>query len=484
MSQNLSQKKASRCAPYVAVVGGGIAGATAALHLAELGAKVALLEQGPGLVNGPPICHLHAGGNLYREISSDQCLNLLRQSIETVRLYPFALNVRPTVIATPLTDSGSPNELLPRLQVIQQAYRELVEQDPLNAVLGHPDDYYRLYQRDELEQLAQRGQPEPPSGADDWMVPFARSANLDQLKYPVVLVQEFGLSVFRLAASVTLALENHPNCELLTNCRLEGANKTDSGWQLSCVSESDGAKPLNVDFLVNASGYRSGSVDDMTAQPRERLVEFKSAYISQWQESNMQWPEVIFHGERGTPQGMAQLTPYADGYFQLHGMTQQITLFTDGLVASGNTSSQPVLPQRLEDKIHQGWQQEVVNQRTERAIAHVSRFIPAFASATTAGKPLYGAQQIPGRDPSLRAVDVSFTDKQYARIEIVKASSAYQAADKIARYLGLARVDEKGQSIEQLHTSVACLDSDRVQAKAIELAVSRNYPPSLAKQTG
>ncbi len=30
-----------------------------------------------------------------------------------------------------------------------------------------------------------------------------------------------------------------------------------------------------------------------------------------------QWPEVIFHGERGTPNGMAQLTPYPDGFFQL-----------------------------------------------------------------------------------------------------------------------------------------------------------------------
>ncbi|EDQ02061.1 hypothetical protein [Shewanella benthica] len=41
-----------------------------------------------------------------------------------------------------------------------------------------------------------------------------------------------------------------------------------------------------------------------------------------------------FYGERGTPQGMAQLTPYPDGYFQLHGMTQDITPFNNGLVAS------------------------------------------------------------------------------------------------------------------------------------------------------
>ncbi len=92
--------------PSVAVVGGGIAGATCAMLLAEQGLNVSLIEKGPSLVNGPPICHLHAGGNLYREISEKQCKELLRQSIDTVRLYPQCLNVRPTVIAVPKSDKG------------------------------------------------------------------------------------------------------------------------------------------------------------------------------------------------------------------------------------------------------------------------------------------------------------------------------------------------------------------------------------------
>ncbi|NRA83431.1 MAG: FAD-dependent oxidoreductase, partial [Gammaproteobacteria bacterium] len=66
----------------VGIIGGGIAGSTIALHLAQLGINVSLIESGPSLVNGPPICHLHAGGNLYREISQEQCLTLLKQSIE------------------------------------------------------------------------------------------------------------------------------------------------------------------------------------------------------------------------------------------------------------------------------------------------------------------------------------------------------------------------------------------------------------------
>ena len=59
---------------HVGVIGGEIAGSTVALRFAELGLGVTLFEAGPSLVNGPPICHLHAGGNLYREISDSQCL--------------------------------------------------------------------------------------------------------------------------------------------------------------------------------------------------------------------------------------------------------------------------------------------------------------------------------------------------------------------------------------------------------------------------
>ncbi|EXF71952.1 pyridine nucleotide-disulfide oxidoreductase family protein, partial [Vibrio parahaemolyticus AQ3810] len=40
---------------HIAVIGGGVAGATAAIHFAELGFKVSVIEKGVSLVNGPPI---------------------------------------------------------------------------------------------------------------------------------------------------------------------------------------------------------------------------------------------------------------------------------------------------------------------------------------------------------------------------------------------------------------------------------------------
>lgn len=469
----------------VAIVGGGIAGSTAAIHLSEMGLDVTLLEKGPSLVNGPPICHLHAGGNLYREISEQQCLELLRQSIETVRLYPHSLNIRPTVIAVPHSDGGDPNELIPRLKSVADAYQSLVEESRDNQVLGEPRDYYKLYSLSDLQELAQKTQPKQPESTDDWVIPFAKYTDLSALKYPVVAVQEFGMSVFRLSATANITLEKNPHCTVMTETVLTDAQWNDDHWILSYEQSSGQTSSLTADYLINASGFETGKIDDYLGTNRERLVEFKAAYVTQWPDCSDEWPEVIFHGPRGTPQGMAQLTPYADGYFQLHGMTEGITLFEDGLVTSDSSSSQPQLPKRLLKKINSGWSSEMINQRTTSAIQHMSQFIPSYFSSTVAGKPLFGAQQIPGSDPSLRAADVSFEGERYARIEVVKASSALEASRKIATFWFEPSASDTGDhSIDLRHPVTCSLSQAEIEERALQLASERNYPQSLAKISG
>ncbi|EKO3565307.1 FAD-dependent oxidoreductase [Vibrio metschnikovii] len=470
-------------APSLAIIGGGVAGATAAVHLSELGLKVTLLEKSAGLVNGPPICHLHAGGNLYREISQQQCIELLRQSIETVRLYPHTLNRRPTVIAIPHSDPGSVQEVLPRLEVIRSAYQQLVAEDCHNKMLGEPSDYFRLYQQDELERLALKSQPKVPTSFDDWLIPFAQHTDLSQLKYPVVAVQEYGWSVFRLAASAHLTLDALPNCQVITQATLVDSKFVDQQWQLTYQDRDGYPQLLQCDYLINACGYETGKIDDLTQHPRQRLVEFKAAFVTHWPRCHQEWPEVIFHGPRGTPQGMAQLTPYADGVFQLHGMTQDITLFSDGLVSSTAESSQPCLPAYLQEKLTQGWSSQALSERTLRAIQHMSQFVPEFACAEVGGNPLFGAQQIPGVDASLRAADVTFEANQYARIEVVKGSSALEAARRLVSTWQLADVDS-GLSIEQQHPVCLSFSEQQIEQKAIELAEQRGYPIALAKVVG
>ncbi|EGU33923.1 hypothetical protein VII00023_17359 [Vibrio ichthyoenteri ATCC 700023] len=481
----------------VAVIGGGIAGATTALHLAEQGINVDLIDKNPSLVSGPPICHLHAGGNLYREISLKQCIELLRQSIDSVRLYPHTLNKRPTLIVVPHSDGGDPCALLPRLEQIRSAYQSLVQQDGANQVLGEPNDYFRLYYRDDLELLKQRVQPEQPNEHDDWLIPFAQQVDLDNIKYPVVSVNEFGWSVFRIAASAMLALERLPNCQVKLSTQLTDMTLSGAQWRLTTTNSNGQQQERTLyDYVINACGFETGIVDDLVNAPRKRMVEFKAAYVTKWSTNQQWWPEVIFHGPRGTPDGMAQLTPYHSSIFQLHGMTKDITLFDDGLVGSDGHSSQPQLPQRLAKKISNGWCESVRIDRSNKAIEHMSRFVPNYANAEEFGLPLYGAQQIPGDDETLRAADVSFAGHHYARIEVVKGSSALEAANKIVEQWQLVGchqdvVDNKagsdsasGMTIEARHPVSCSLTEEQVVFKAEQLARARGYPVELAQVYG
>lgn len=468
----------------VGIIGGGIAGSTAALKFSELGLDVTLFEKRDSLVNGPPICHLHAGGNLYREISEKQCAELLRQSIDTVKLFPHTINIRPTVIVTPTTDDGNADEILPRLDFLQNYYQSLVDVDGSNAVLGDPQNYYVTYEKEQLTALREKTQPETPATFDDWMIPFARHTNLDNIKYPVVAVQEFGWSVFRLSSTLDLALASKINCDLRMETEVEKVEKTNGGW---CVSHSrlseETTQYTQVDYLINAGGFETGMVDDWTQRPKQRFVEFKAAYVTRWEDCDQQWPEVIFHGQRGTPNGMAQLTPYADGVFQLHGMTEDITLFHDGLVTSNDKSSQPALPNYLLSKIEAGWSESEQMTRTNRAIEHIAQFIPSFASAEMASKPLYGAQQIPGEDSTLRASDISVEGTNYARMEIVKASSAIEASDQIAAHMHSYQMISDKQRFQSYEFLNGIQESD-VVGRAVELAIQRDYPEELALVAG
>ncbi|MBU2869499.1 FAD-dependent oxidoreductase [Colwellia sp. E2M01] len=480
----------------IAILGGGVAGSTIALRFAELGLDTTLIEKGPSLVNGPPICHLHAGGNLYREISDEQCLTLLKQSIDTVKVYPQSVNIRPTVIALPKTDHGQPMDLLPRLEKLRDRYSELVEQDHRNKVLGEPAGYFRFYSRTEIDALVGKPIPSKATRASDWLISFANCTDLDKLKFPVLLVQEYGLSAFRFAAIASLAIERLPSCHLQTNSQVIAvkANEDNLGWQVSIKqSGSEVIQQQQFDYVINACGFKSGEIDDMVSAKRQRMVEFKAAYVAHWSQCKGLWPEIVFYGERGTPQGMAQLTPYPDGYFQLHGMTQDITLFDQGLVASSLQSAQPKLAPQFIEKIDKKWPEQLIQNRTLGSIEHMAQFVPEFSSATVAAKPLFGAQQIPGEDPDLRAADVSFHGKHYARAEIVKASSALAASDAIlANLVECGLIDDvltsEGAEIvlkdylteHYFPVSQQCSDSE-ITERAVLLAKQRDYPVALAK---
>ena len=476
----LSKEKAK-----IAIVGGGVAGASAALYFGQLGLDVTLFEKESSLVSGPPFCHLHAGGNLYREISDVQCVTLLKQSIDFLRFYPFIVDYRPTVIVLPNSDSGTPEALFPRLALLTREYEALIAQDTDNKVLGESENYYKSYDRAEIEALKQQALVKTPKSCDEWMIPVARNIDLDKVQFPLIMVQEYGLNLFRLAAGAALTLENLDSVTLHTNSIVHNVQKNcnDTGWVLSYLKD-ELSHEESFDYLINAAGFRTGKIDDMLGAPCKAMVEFKAAYVSRWDESDdIRFPEIIFHGERGTPRGMGQFTPYPNGYFQLHGMTKGITLYEDGLVANTAVSCQPKLGQNFIEKIEKSWTKEETSERTNSAIRHLSQFIPAFKTAHVGSKPLFGAQQIPGDDPTLRVAEVSFPRERYARCEIVKVSSVLDMIDAITKQLidlGYVEVDMLGK---RDFADVAKLNESAIKKRAESIAKKREYPASLANRT-
>jgi glycine/D-amino acid oxidase-like deaminating enzyme len=461
----------------IAIVGGGVAGATAARYLSELGLEITLFEKNSSLMNGPPMCHLHAGGNLYREISDEQCMTLLEQSIDFVKYYQQAIDFRPTVLIVPQSDALKPEAQLSRLKKLKRHYQQLVEKNEGNGVLGGVEEYYRLYSEEKCRLLAQREPLEHPISDDEWMIPVVKSVALEKVQFPLIMVKEYGINLFRLAALLTHTLEEKFNCNLLLSHKVVKVERCEEGFSIFYEHEGR-TRRETFQFLINAAGFQTGEIDDMLGFPRKRFVEFKAAYVTQWKRDASKWPEVIFHGERGTPRGMAQLTPYPGGVFQLHGMTHEITLFPKGLVQSSLKSAQPRLDALFYGKMEEGWQQSVVEERTQKAIEHVAHYIPSFATAKSTLKPLFGAQQIPGVDETLRTADVTFEGTNYARCEVVKANSVLTMVDTIVEklvtegFLEKSMLAERGNNREKV-------DEATLKKSATDLASCRYYPKSL-----
>jgi hypothetical protein len=462
----------------IAIIGGGVAGSTTALYLGNLGLNITLFERENDLISGPPFCHLHAGGNLYREISDAQCVALLKQSIDFLKYYPYVVDYRPTAIVVPKTDRSKAEDLIPRLRLLRDEYKKLIELDAQNKVLGDYENYFKLYYKEDMDKLKLKDTSEFPKTADEWMIPVAKNIDLENVQFPIVLVEEYGLNLFRLAAGVKLSLENLQNVDLLTRTTVEDISASKGFYEISYLKDSK-KESKNFDYIINAAGFRTGKIDDMLGVPCKRMVEFKAAYVTQWDNDTL-FPEIIFHGERGTPQGMGQFTPYPDGHFQLHGMTEDITLYKDGLVANTKMSCQPKLKDDFIKKIEDSWDEKEVEKRTKKAIEHLAKFIPAFADAQVASKPLYGAQQIPGDDPTLRVAEVSFVKESYARCEIVKVSSVLSMVDAIVDELIKLDFLNKDAYKSRDLSHLKKLDEKQIKELAKTIAKTKGYPSSIS----
>ena len=465
----------------VGIIGGGISGVVTAAQCADQGSDSILFEQENCVVSGPPFCHLHAGGNLYPDISEEQCRQLMKQSINIARLFPQSIDERPTFISVPKTEKIELARIEQRLEMLVAYYKELIKEDPSNEIIGTPENYYKTYTKEDIIALAAQPTVKHPTAPDEWMGNAVKLIDYETLKMPLILVQEYGWNLFRLGAQGQLALTKAEQCQLHLNTKVKKVKDVrtenwDHNWEIHTED-----KIYKVNYLVNSCGFKTGELDKLLDINVERLIEFKAAYVSKWQAIPGLIPELIFHGERGTPNGMAQLTPYCEDYYQIHGMTKAITLFEDGMVQSKRNEAQPEFNEGIQHKLRRKWDEAEINTRTQQGIDFVATHVPSFKSATVGGPPLYGAQQIPGDDPSLRVGEVSFPSPSYARSEIVKASSALVVANQI-----IAKIQEEGiiPSIAEKKKDNALLASitkDEIDILASKLTVQRGYPEALSR---
>lgn len=465
----------------VGIIGGGVSGTVIALELSNLGIDNVLIEQKESVVNGPPFCHLHAGGNLYPEISDEQCKALLKQSIDMARIFPQSIDERPTFISIPKSEKYEIEKIEQRLKTLVEYYKELIREDSSNEVIGSPEDYYRLYSKESLIDLAKKTTVKHPKSPDEWMSNAIKLIDYEKLKMPVILVQEYGWNLFRLGAQAQLALNKTDLCDLQLNTKVKSikdvrSEDLDYNWEIHTENTI-----LKVNYLVNSCGFKTGDFDESLHLSSKRLIEFKAAYISKWQPIQGLIPELIFHGERGTPHGMAQLTPSCDDYYQIHGMTKDITLFENGLIPTKENDAQPKFTDTINQKLNKGWDNDEVTIRTENAIEFVAKFVPSFKTATLGGPPLYGAQQIPGNDPNLRVGEVSFPSTFYARSEIVKASSALVVANQIIDKIQEESIIPTLQKRTTRNTLLDSISKNEIDQLASELAIQRGYPEALSR---
>lgn len=204
----------------VGIIGGGVSGAVTALQLSDLGINNILFEKKENLVSGPPFCHLHAGGNLYPEIPLEECKTLLKQSIEMARLFPDSIDKRPTFIAIPTNQKYSVDFIVKRLQKLKNYYKQLINEDPKNQILGPAAEYFKVYNENDLSELIKTETKTNPISADEWMRNAVEIVDTSKLKKPIILVQEYGWNFFRLAAQAQLALKEAEYCTLKTNSRM------------------------------------------------------------------------------------------------------------------------------------------------------------------------------------------------------------------------------------------------------------------------
>jgi hypothetical protein len=282
-------------ASSVAIVGGGIAGTTAAILLAKHGVKVDLYEKNPRIFmeSSKIPAHLYAG-TMYFNLGSDTVKHCMEDAFQFANRLPFAVNPRPTVAAIAVEDEREPKDMIAACEANRSLYVELLSKEKFKPVFGAPEEFCQSFTRKDLERLREVTEISPE--VNPWMVSFAKNTQLDSLKYPVLLMQEFGLDMRFAAGYFEELIEEEierGNLRFYTNSQVLSA-KFEEGrvW----IQIDDGNKvqsPITRDYslLVDASGRNLGRLESNLGIAESRYIDVKVAgLLVSNQVRDPQWP--------------------------------------------------------------------------------------------------------------------------------------------------------------------------------------------------
>ncbi|NDC95017.1 hypothetical protein EB118_14880 [bacterium] len=304
----------------IAVVGAGVGGVYAAICCAkafrEPGSRgsnvhIDVYEKGNSILNGPPYCHLHAGGFLYPEISTIDAQILFQHAIEFALEFPDALQHKPCIIAYNKKSKYVANDLVYKCKVIHYLYNcyyKTFGKTPFGPI----DNFYYVYQRKDVDYYLKHGTFNVQNTFHD---PYAKKfidalVDINSIKYPFISVCEYVINQNMIEQTLADNFFRQPNITLYTNTFV-----------------SVDALRNAYDWVISARGFYS--VKDN--------VEYKSSWLIHIPRFT-DFPEVAIIGERGTDNGMIQITPTStqSQVFQVHCMTKDSTIISDRITVISN----------------------------------------------------------------------------------------------------------------------------------------------------
>lgn len=233
----------------IAIIGGGIAGCTSALELAEAGHQVTIFEKSAQLLAGTSDatpCRLGLGFHYFDLATATK---YLEATLHFIKKHPGFIFAEDKPQNHPYRrwryfvtqDSLFPAEEVKALfETLKNEYIRLVAENGNYAIFGPVDSFYRELTSEELAQAVEQGLVQK----EKVIAGFETAEQvLDWPKFKIYLLNK---------------INSHPNITVQTNTNVTNVKKQPYGFTIKLTKQVEGKlrrEIAQMDFVVNASWY-------------------------------------------------------------------------------------------------------------------------------------------------------------------------------------------------------------------------------------